>query len=117
MTERSTTTETRYTRAGRILLHVLLVLLIALLGAGLNVLKAQDLIEVSGVVTAQEGGTPLPGVAVQIKGKPSGTTTNDKGVFVLRFRGPLPATLAFTSIGYAPQEIVLNGTDARLSVA
>ncbi|GAB4094035.1 TonB-dependent receptor [Flaviaesturariibacter terrae] len=107
----------RWQRAGRYLLQALLIVLLVLLGAGLNVLKAQDVIEISGIVTAQEGHEPLAGVAVQVKGRPVGTVSNDNGAFVLRVRGPLPLTLAFTSIGYAPQEVTIGQADAQLRVA
>jgi iron complex outermembrane receptor protein len=101
----------------RFFLFLLLLCLLILLGAPVNVLKAQGLIEISGLVTSLDGHDPLGGVAVQLKGKPVGTVTDNKGAFVLRIRERPPFTLAFTSIGFAPKEITVTGTDARLNVA
>ena len=55
-----------------------------------------------------EKGRFLNGVSVKIKGEDKGTTTDAKGSFVL----PVPnysATLEFSHVGYAMQDIALNG--------
>jgi outer membrane receptor protein involved in Fe transport len=78
---------------------------------------AQDLIEISGVVTSQEKHEPLAGVAISIKGTVTGTTTSNEGSFTLRTKQKLPFTLLFTSIGFAPQEVQINSWGSKLEVA
>jgi iron complex outermembrane receptor protein len=117
MFERKALSQQRIPKYVRYFLLLLLIGLLILLGAPINVVKAQDLIEISGIVTAQDGTEPLNGVAVQIKGKAIGTVTDGKGAFVLRVKERPPFTLAFTSIGYTPKEITVSGTDARVNVA
>jgi len=73
------------------------------MGVGVNVF-AQQGITVKGVVVAQEDGSPLPGVAVKEKGTTNGMSANEKGEFVLSNVKP-NATLVFSFVGYAPQEI------------
>ncbi|GEP88809.1 SusC/RagA family TonB-linked outer membrane protein [Chitinophaga terrae (ex Kim and Jung 2007)] len=64
-------------------------------------------VAVSGTVT-DESGQPLPGVSINIKGTSLGTTTNAEGHFNLNTRSA-DDILIFTYIGYASQEIPLNG--------
>jgi iron complex outermembrane recepter protein len=78
---------------------------------------AQDLIEISGIVTSQEKHEPLPGVAISIKGTVTGTTTSNEGSFILRTKQKLPFTLLFTSIGFAPQEVEIKSLGSKLEVA
>ena len=52
-------------------------------------------------------GEPLSGVSVQLKNTTLGTTTNDKGEFELKV--PENAVLIFSFVGYANQEIALDG--------
>lgn len=78
---------------------------------------AQETIEVSGRVTDQENKEPLPGVAVSIKGTVAGTVTGNTGDFVLRARQKLPFTLVFTSVGFAPQEVLVSSIGSKLQVA
>lgn len=73
-------------------------------------------IEIRGKVTG-EGGVPLSGVSVQVKGTTTGTTTNNDGVFVLNLPNA-NVTLIITSIGYDMQEIDLAGrTEINVSLA
>ena len=69
---------------------------------------AQDLIEISGVVTSQEKHELLPGVAISIKGTVTGTITSNEGAFTLRTKQKLPFTLLFTSIGFVQQEVQIK---------
>jgi iron complex outermembrane receptor protein len=78
---------------------------------------AQDLIEISGVVTSQEKHEPLAGVAISIKGTVTGTTTSNDGFFTLRTKQKLPFTLLFTSIGFTPQEVEVKTLGSQLQVA
>lgn len=62
---------------------------------------------VSGKVTA-DSGDPLPGVNVLVKGSTTGTTTNSDGEYKIEVpEGNV--TLVFSFIGYATQEISLEG--------
>ncbi|HEU4553892.1 MAG TPA: SusC/RagA family TonB-linked outer membrane protein [Chitinophaga sp.] len=70
-------------------------------------LKAQNPV-VRGSVTASDGGQPLPGVTIQVKGGAAGATTNADG----RFSITVPttnATLVFSFVGYLKKEVPLNG--------
>ncbi|HEY6953859.1 MAG TPA: TonB-dependent receptor [Flavisolibacter sp.] len=78
---------------------------------------AQNIIEVSGIVTSQEKHEPLPGVAISIKGTVSGTTTSEEGSFSLKTKQKPPFTLLFTSIGFAPQEVEIKSLDSKVQVA
>jgi len=66
----------------------------------------QQEVEVSGTVKDSVG--VLPGVSVLLKGTSgSGVTTNSNGQY--RLKVPAGATLIFRSIGYASQEVAVNG--------
>ncbi len=74
-----------------------------------NVVKAFEVVKVQGKVV-DENGIPLPGVSVGVKGSSIGVVTNTDGLFTLN----LPdanATLTFSFIGYASQEIALKGRE------
>nr|WP_197486701.1 TonB-dependent receptor [Mucilaginibacter sp. L294] len=64
-------------------------------------------IDVTGVVT-DEKNQPLPGVTVAVKGTTIGAVTDKDGVYSLPRLEP-NAVLIFSFIGYASQEIALNG--------
>ena len=78
---------------------------------------SQDLIEISGVITAEENHRPLGDVAITVKGSTAGTVSNATGNFVLRTRQKLPLTLVFSSIGYQPKELVIASLGSKLTVA
>lgn len=61
---------------------------------------------VSGKVTATEDGSTLPGVNVLIKGSSTGTITDADGAYSLSVSDN--ATLIFSFIGYASQEVVIG---------
>jgi TonB-linked SusC/RagA family outer membrane protein len=61
---------------------------------------------VSGRVTAADDGSPLPGVSVVVKGTTDGTSTDSNGNYTLAVADG--ATLVFTFIGLASQEIVVG---------
>ncbi|WP_207429578.1 SusC/RagA family TonB-linked outer membrane protein [Pedobacter sp. SYSU D00535] len=69
---------------------------------------------ITGTVTAQEDGLPLPGVSVRVKGTGSGTQTGANGNFSLRASGENPV-LVFTYIGYTTQEVNV-GTRSTVNV-
>ena len=82
------------------LLYYLLILGIGLVQTGL----AQS-INVSGVVTSQDGS--LPGVSVVLEGGSQGTITDVEGRF--RLQVPAQGSLKFSFIGYVPQSVAING--------
>ncbi|SIR42284.1 SusC/RagA family TonB-linked outer membrane protein [Maribacter ulvicola] len=67
---------------------------------------AQNEISVSGTVT-DEGGQPLPGASIIIKGTTTGTQTDFDGLYALN-NVPNNGTLVISYIGYATQEIAVN---------
>jgi TonB-dependent starch-binding outer membrane protein SusC len=63
--------------------------------------------KVSGKVTSSDDGGGIPGVNIIIKGTTQGTVTDADGVYTIS--ADANATLVFTSIGYALQELVVGG--------
>lgn len=63
---------------------------------------------VTGKVTDQSTGAPLPNVNVTVKGTNRGTITNDNGVFSINLQQG-DAVLVFSSTGFAETEIQVNG--------
>lgn len=63
-------------------------------------------ITVSGVVTAYEDGTPIPGVNILVKGSSAGTITDINGSY--RITVEEDATLVFSAIGFTTEEIPVN---------
>lgn len=70
---------------------------------------AQETILVSGKVSDSKDGSPLIGVSVTVKGKPTGTATDGNGNFSLRTTPG--ATLVFTYVGYLTKEVAATGTE------
>ncbi len=68
---------------------------------------------VAGKVTSADG-QPVPFAGVVVKGTMNGVATADDGSYVIQ-NVPSNATLVFSSIGYADQEIAVNGR-ARIDV-
>ncbi|WP_159471639.1 SusC/RagA family TonB-linked outer membrane protein [Dyadobacter sp. 3J3] len=65
-------------------------------------------IEISGVITSKEDGSPLPGASVMVKGDlNSGTTTDENGKF--RLKASENSTLIISFIGYVTQETLVAG--------
>ena len=63
---------------------------------------------ITGTVTDGESEEPLPGVNVLAKGTSTGTVTDVEGNYRLTVADDV-ATLVFSSIGYATQEVTING--------
>lgn len=70
--------------------------------------------EITGTVVNESDGTPAPGVSVIINGTSTGTVTDAEGRFTLK--AAPDATLSFSFIGLAPQEVALAGR-TELSVS
>ncbi len=71
-------------------------------------------INISGKVTDLKDGNPLPGVNIVVKGTPMGTVTDAEGRYSLLVDEN--ATLIFSYIGYATQEVSVGGR-TRVDVA
>ncbi len=70
---------------------------------------------VSGTVTAQDDGLPMPGVSVTAKGTRTGTQTSKDGKYTLRV--PEGATtIVFSFIGYAPTEVPITGSTVNVKM-
>ena len=63
---------------------------------------------ITGVVTDEETGSPLPGVNIVVQGTTIGTATGTDGEFELRVPS-LQDTLVVSFIGYQTKEVALNG--------
>jgi TonB-linked SusC/RagA family outer membrane protein len=83
--------------------------IIGILCLGLSSALAQT-VQVSGTVTGAEDGQPLPGVSVVVKGTTQGTVTNVNGKYSLDV--PANATLQFSFVGMATQEIAVSNRQA-----
>jgi Ca-activated chloride channel family protein len=70
---------------------------------------------VSGRVTDQATGQPLPGVAVLVQGTTTGTSTDHQGRYALAV--PDGARLVFSSVGYLPQTLPAPAPGKPLNVA
>jgi len=89
-------------------LHRIPILLCLLLLCSTGIVTAQSLLTVEGDINAKESLNPISNVSVTVKGSKNGTTTDEKGHF--RLQGvPVNGTLIFSSVGYAPQTIQVNG--------
>ena len=89
-------------------LHRIPILLCMVLLCSTGIVTAQNLLTVEGDINAKESLSPISNVSVTVKGSKNGTTTDEKGHF--RLQGvPVNGTLIFSSVGYAPQTIQVNG--------
>ncbi|MGB3588951.1 MAG: SusC/RagA family TonB-linked outer membrane protein, partial [Tunicatimonas sp.] len=75
-----------------------------------NKAKAELVLEqtISGTVNDADNGEPLPGVNVLAKGTSVGTVTDVNGSYRLTVEDAVEV-LVFSSIGYATQEVAING--------
>ena len=79
--------------------------------------QGNNLIEISGQVLSQENKSPLENVSVNIKGTVAGTVTNSKGEFALKTRFKFPIVLIFSSVGFQPQEFVVESINSKLNIS
>ncbi|UKT62676.1 SusC/RagA family TonB-linked outer membrane protein [Pedobacter mucosus] len=70
---------------------------------------------ITGKITAQDDGGPLPGASIKIKGSTTGTSTDGSGNFSLQV-SQANSILVISLIGYVPQEINL-GSRTTITVA
>src|SRR5450432_4297519 len=80
--------------------------LIILFFAGCQFIYAQS--PVSGTVKDAKTGAPLPGTSVKIKGRKSGTVTDDKGNFTLPVK--IGEVLQISSVGFRTIEYTVTGS-------
>jgi Ca-activated chloride channel homolog len=69
--------------------------------------NAQDRI-VTGTVTANGDGSPIPGATISLKGANRGTTTDKDGKYAIKISSEKDI-LVFSFVGYVPQEIKVKG--------
>lgn len=61
---------------------------------------------ITGRLTANEGGMPLPGINITIKGTTVGTTTDADGYYSIKV--PIGSTLVFSFVGMATREVLVT---------
>lgn len=64
--------------------------------------------QVSGVVTSQDDGAPMPGVNVTVKGETIGAVTDERGLYELRAPSPSD-TLVFSFVGFENRQVAIQG--------
>jgi len=94
--------------------NVLFIALLSMILCMTPAVNAEDLQQatVSGTVTDAETGLGLPGVTVLLKGTTVGTLSDVDGCYTLNVSNPANATLVFSFIGYATQEVAVAGRNA-----
>lgn len=78
--------------------------------------NAYGQITVNGVITESTTAEPLAGVSIQVKGKVTGTITDNKGAFNLTTTSSPPFTLIVSSVGFQTQEIEVTGGMSKLDI-
>jgi outer membrane receptor protein involved in Fe transport len=96
-------------------LHCLFVALV-LFTLTSTVAFAQSTTIVSGSVTNNKTKEALSAVSVTIKGGTAGTFTDDKGNFKFTTTQKPPFTLIIGSVGYAPKEVVFDGSTVSVGL-
>ncbi len=71
-------------------------------------------VTISGIVTDKATKEPIPGVGITVKGKTSGTATNDNGKFVFTTNLKAPFTIVVSFIGYTSIEKEITGNTSNL---
>ncbi len=65
--------------------------------------------KVTGKVTSETDGAPMPGVSVLVKGTATGTATDSDGSYALNVSDVSNGTLVFSFIGYVTKDVPLQG--------
>jgi TonB-linked SusC/RagA family outer membrane protein len=84
------------------------ILMIFVLAITSTVFMLGQVVEISGVVTTLNDGSPLPAVAVVVKGTTIGTTTGIDGKYTLAVSADAN-TLVFSFLGFKTQEVSIEG--------
>ena len=74
-------------------------------------------ITISGTVTDQATKENLAGVAISVKGKAIGASTNENGKFSFTTSQPTPFTIVATYIGYRSVEQTITGSTSNLVIS
>ena len=82
----------------------ILLMMTAILSAGLAF--AQEM-QVTGIATAADDGSPMPAVSVSVQGTSRGTTTDLDGAYTISV--PSNGTLVFSFMGYEDAMVPVNG--------
>ena len=82
----------------------LLLMMTAVLSAGFAF--AQN-VQVTGIATAADDGSPMPAVTVSVQGTSIGTTTDMDGAYSIS--APSNGTLLFSFVGYEDAVVPVNG--------
>jgi len=90
------------------------VLCLLFLAIGFSTIAYGQKVTVSGTVTDKTDGTTLIGVTVLEKGTTNGTITDIDGKYSISVNSG--ATLIFTYVGYAEQEIAVSGSTLNVSL-
>ena len=90
---------------------ILLCLVVSCLG-----LSAQSTFTLSGQVSSSLDNQSIAAVSILIKGSSLGTFTDDKGNFKINYKGDLPVTLLFSSVGYDNKSVVVKSSAETLEV-
>lgn len=78
-------------------------------------LQAQT-ITIRGNVKNEDSKETIPSVSVIIKNTPEGTYTDSRGNFSIATQRKLPLTLAISSVGFEPQEVVVNSGGQTVAI-
>lgn len=92
-----------------------ILLFFCVLAIGIQIAKAQTK-PVTGKVTEKATGSPLPGVAVTIKGTKNAVSTDANGIYKIIIPSTGSITLVFNSIGYNNLEVAV-GTKSQVNAA
>lgn len=92
--------------------RILLTLLALICSIGLY---AQS-VKIEGVVTSEDDGMPLIGVAVVVKGTYTGVSTDANGYYAIMLPSSKEHTLQFSYMGYKSAEYAVSGSATRLDV-
>ena len=74
-------------------------------------------LEISGTVTEQLTGDPLPGANIYVKGTNLGTASDRNGNFNLTLPNANQATLVVSFIGFFEQEVTVNQSTSSLNIS
>ncbi len=71
-------------------------------------------ISVTGTITSSEDSMGIPGATVMVKGTTNATMADDEGNYTISV--PQNGVLVFTSIGFAPQEVIVTGASINVTL-
>lgn len=81
-----------------------------------QVVSAQTMATINGVVREKGSSRAMSGVTVSVKGATAGTITGNAGTFVLKTSHAFPLTLVFSYVGYKTEEKEVSSAGESLTV-